>query len=65
MRLYSFDRRFRLHVFDAIERFEVAFRAALKALFMRVFVGVGSEDFEVGDDVDDSGEFVEGFAVAV
>ena len=32
---------------------------------MRVFVGVGSEDFEVGDDVDDSGEFVEGFAVAV
>lgn len=28
-------------------------------------VGVGSEDFQVGDEVDDSGEFFEGSAVAV
>lgn len=37
----------------------------LKALFMGFIVGVCSEGFQVGDEVDDSGEFFEASVVAV
>ena len=37
----------------------------LKALFTRLIVGVCSEDLQVGDEVDDSGEFFEASVVAV
>ena len=37
----------------------------LKALFTGLIVGVCSEDFQVGDEVDDSGEFFEASVVAV
>ena len=39
--------------------------ATIKALFTGLIVGVCSEDFQVGDEVDDSGEFFEVSAVAV
>ena len=37
----------------------------LKALFTGLIVGVCSEGFRVGDEVDDSGEFFEASVVAV